>query len=122
MTSIIIRFISLATLLILILLEFIYLLPVYVLSLIVNFILTLIWYFPSIYQLYSFIFTAKEYDLKIRIYLLLFSPIIIILYIPIIVIYFIGYGIFLSSVNPLIAIIQRPDYPLYSLSLTVSIA
>lgn len=43
-----------------------------------------------------FIHFAKEYNLKIRIYLLLFSPIIIILYIPIIVIYFIWYGIFLS--------------------------
>src|SRR3954462_4268757 len=111
MTSIIIRFISLATLLILIFLEFIYLLPIYMLSLIINFIITLIWYFPSIYQLYSFIFTAKEYNLKIRIYLLLLSPIIIILYIPIIIICFIEYGIFLSLINPLMAIIQRPDYP-----------
>jgi hypothetical protein len=120
MTSIIIKPIIFIITIILILLEFIFLLPIYVLSLIVNFIITLIWLFPSIYQLYLFIFTAKEYSLRIRIYLLLLSPIIIILYIPIIVICFIGYGIFLSLVNPLMTFTQRPDYPLNSLSLTVA--
>jgi hypothetical protein len=121
MTSIIKRFIA-TILIIMIVFEFIYLLPMYLLSLIINFIITLIWYFPSIYQFYSFIFIAKEYNLRIRIYLLILSPIIIILYIPIIVIYLIGYGIFFSLINPLMTIIQRPDYPLYTLSLTAAIA
>ncbi|GBC10558.1 hypothetical protein RclHR1_09710009 [Rhizophagus clarus] len=35
---------------------------------------------------------------------------------------FIGYGIFLSLINPLITIIQRPNYPPYSLSLTAAFA
>src|SRR2546430_10338807 len=96
----------------------IYLLPMHMFGLIINFIIALIWYLPSIYQLFSFIFTEKEYDLRIRIYLLLFSPIIIILYIPFFVIYSIGYGIFFSLINPLITIIQRTGYPLYSLSST----
>src|SRR6266542_4492033 len=108
--------------LILIFLEcIIYLLPIYILSLILNIFITLIWHFPLIYQFYSFIFTAKEYNLRVRIYLLLFSPIIIILYIPLFIIYFIWYGIFFSLINPLITIIQRPEYPLYSLSFTAAI-
>lgn len=106
---------------ILIPLDFIYLIPIYILSLIINLIITLVWYFPSIYQLYSFIFTEKEYDLRIRIYLFLLSPIIIILYIPFSIICSIGYCIFISLVNPLIIIIQRSEYPLYSLSLTAAI-
>src|ERR1051325_10983475 len=110
-------------LVILILLDFIiYLLPIYTLSLIINFILTLIWYLPSIYQLYSFIFTTKEYDLRIKIYLLLFfSPIIIALYIPLFIIHSVGYGIFFSLINPLITIVQRHEYPLSSLSLMAAI-
>ena len=99
----------------------IYLLPTYILSLALNFFVTLIWYLPSIYQFYSFVFTTNEYDLRVRIYLLLFSPIIIILYIPFFITYSIGYGIFFSLVNPLITIIQRPEYPFYSLSLTAAI-
>jgi hypothetical protein len=122
MNSIIKRFIAITILIIMIVIEFIYLSPIYLLSLMINFIITLIWYFPSIYQFYSFIFTAKEYNLRIRIYLLILSPIIIILYIPMNVIYLIGYGIFLSLINPLMTIIQRPDYPLYTLSLTAAIA
>ncbi|GES99178.1 hypothetical protein RCL_jg9293.t1 [Rhizophagus clarus] len=34
---------------------------------------------------------------------------------------FIGYGIFLSLINPLMAITQRPGYPLYLLSLTIAV-
>jgi hypothetical protein len=109
-------------LVILIFLDFIYLLPTYALGLAINFIITLIWYFPTIYQLYSFIFMAKEYYLRIRIYLLLFSPIVIISYIPYFLIYSIGYCIFISLINPLIAIIRRPEYPLYPLSSTAAIA
>jgi hypothetical protein len=118
MTSII-KFISLVTL---ILLDFIYLLPTYMFGLVINFIIMLIWYFPSIYQLYLFISTAKGYDLRIRIYLLFFSPIIIVLYILFFVIYYIGYSVFISLINPLITIIQRPEYPLYSISSTAAIA
>src|SRR6266542_5386350 len=119
MISIKIKFIFLVFL---IFLDFIlYLLPTYILSLTLNVFITLIWYFPSIYQFYSFIFTAKEYDLRVRIYLLLFSPIIFILYIPFFIIYSIVYGIFFSLINPLITIMQRPEYPLYSLSLTAAI-
>lgn len=114
-----IRFVSLA---ILIFLDFIiFLMPTYILSLIINFLIILIWYFPSLYQLYSFIFTTKEYDSKMRIYLLLISLIIIVLYIPFFTIYSIGYAIFFSLINPLITIIQRPGYPLYSLSPTAAI-
>jgi len=98
-----------------------FLLLVYISSLIINFIITLIWYFPSIYQLYLFIFIEKEYDLRIRIYLLLISPIIIVLYIPFFIIYSIGYAIFFSLINPLIIIVKRPGYPLYSLSSTVAL-
>src|SRR5436190_5105820 len=90
-------------LVILILLDFIiYLLPIYTLSLIINFVITLIWYLPSIYQLYSFIYTTKEYDLRIKIYLILSSPLIIALYIPLFIIYSVGCEIFFSLMNPLI--------------------
>jgi hypothetical protein len=89
--------------------------------LISNIITTLIWYFPSIYQLYSFIFTEKVIDLRIRIYLLLFSPLIIVLYIPICVIVFIGYSTFFILIYRLIIAFIRPEYPLYSLSLTAAL-
>lgn len=107
---------------ILIFLDFIiYLLPMYILGLIINLIITLIWYLPFIYQFYSFIFTTKEYNLRTKIYLLLFSPIIIILYIPFFITYFVVYGIFISLINPLITITQRPEYPIHSLSLIAAI-
>src|ERR1051325_4927850 len=118
MILIIIKFVTLA---ILILLDFIIYLSPSILSLIIKLITTLIWYFPSIYQLYSFIFT-REYDLKARIYLLIYSPIIIILYIPFFVIYSIGHFILFLFIIPLIVIIRRPGYPLYSISLTAAIA
>src|SRR5690242_18223139 len=98
----ILNLVKLVFLVILILLDFTHLLPIYVLSLIINLIITLIWYLPLIYQLYSFIFTTKEYDLRIKIYLFLSSPIIIALYVPLFIIYSVGYGIFFSLINPLI--------------------
>src|SRR2546429_5605835 len=98
-----------------------YHITIFMLFLITNFITTLIWYFPSIYQLYSFIFTEKEIDLRIRIYLFLFSPLIIISYIPFCIIVFIGYGIFVTLINQLVIIFLRPEYPLYSLSSTAAL-
>src|SRR4051794_10119299 len=108
------RFYFLATL---IFLEFILnFIPIYILFLITNLMTTLIWYIPSIYQLYIFIFTANEFDLRIRVYLFFFSPMIIILYIPICTLLFVGYSIFITLVVPLATIMERPEYPVYSLS------
>ncbi len=104
-------------LLILIIIDFIiYFIPICILCLIPNFIITLIWFFPSIHQLYSFIFIIKECDLRIRIYLFLISPIIIILYIPICIGLYIGYSILITLISPLITVIQRPEYSFHSLS------
>src|SRR5436190_14942934 len=98
-----------------------YFIPIYILCLISNIITTLIWYFPSIYQLYSFIFTEKDFNLRLKIYLFVFSPVIIILYIPICVVIFIVYGIFVNFIYRLIIILLRPEYPIYSLSLTAEL-
>ncbi len=104
-------------LLILIFIDFIiYFLPVCILCLIPNLIFTLIWYFPSMYQLYSFIFTSKEYELRERIYLFLVSPIIVFLYIPSCIILFIEYSIFVTLISPLVTMMKRPEYPPHSLS------
>src|SRR5688572_18433514 len=85
-------------LLFLIIIEFvIYFVP----CLIPNFISTLIWFIPSIYQLYSFIFTTKKYELRIRIYLFLISPIIVILYVPICILLYIGYSTFITLICPI---------------------
>ena len=97
-----------------------YLIPIFTLCIIPNFIITLIWYLPSICQLYSFIITEKEFDLRIRIYLFIFSPLIIVSYIQLCVIIFIGYGIFITLIYRLFLIFLRPEYPLYSLSLTAA--
>src|SRR5436190_16207219 len=105
--------ISFSLIIIIIFIDFtIYFLPVCLLVLILNTFTTLIWYFHSIYQLYSFIFTEKTHDSRIRIYLLLFSPIIIVLYIPFCIIIFIGFSIFITLINPIIIFTRRPDYPL----------
>src|SRR5436305_10261290 len=96
-----IKFVYLANL---ILFDFIIYLPHNLLSLIIKLITTFIWYFPTIYRLYSFIFTAKEYDLRTRIYLFIFSPIIVTLYIPFFVIYSIWHFILFLFVIPLIVI------------------
>src|SRR5436305_6112409 len=91
MNLLIIRFVFFA---ILILLDFIiYFIPVLTLCLIPNLFTTLFWFFPSIYQTYSYIFTTRKYDLRIKIYLFLLSPIIIICYIPIFILLSIGYSI-----------------------------
>src|SRR5438034_9666343 len=98
------------SIIIIIILDFIiYFLPICLSVLIPNLFVTLILYFPSIYQLYSFVFTAKECDLRIRIYLFLFSPVIIILYIPCCIITFIGFVIFITLINPIITITRRPE-------------
>src|SRR2546430_2726728 len=92
-----------------------YFIPIFTLCLISNFVITLIWYFPSIYQLYSFIFAEKDFDLRIRIYSFIFSPLIIVLYIPFCVVVFIGYSIFLNLIYRLIIVLLRPEYSLDSL-------
>src|SRR6266498_116413 len=104
----ILKFVFLPTLILLeLILNFI---PIYILCLIPNLITTLIWYIPSIYQLYNFIFTKSELDLRISIYLFLLSPVIIILYIPTCILLFIGYSIFIGLIVPIITIIKRPEY------------
>ena len=95
-----------------------YLIPIFTLCIIPNFIITLIWYLPSIYQLYFV--TEKEFDLRIRIYLFIFLSLIIVSYIQLCVIIFIGYGIFITLIYRLFIIFLRPEYPLYSLSLTAA--
>lgn len=99
----------------------IYFIPIFTLCLIPNFVITIIWYLPSIYQLYSFIFTKKKVDLRIKIYLFLLSPLIIILYIPLCIIIFIGYSINITLIRRLITIFLRPEYPISSFSSTVSL-
>src|ERR1051325_7129146 len=104
---------------ILIVLDFIiYFLPILTLCcLIPNLLLT---YVSSILHIYSCIFENK-YDLKIRIYLFLSFPIIIILYIAIFTSLFIGFSIFMTLIDPLITTMARPEYPFYSLSSTAAI-
>jgi hypothetical protein len=110
------------SIIIIVLIDFIiYLLPVCLLVLIPNLFISLIWYLPSIYQLYSFIFTTKEFDLRIRTYLFILSPIIIILYIPCCIITFISFIIFITLINPIMVIARRPEYPFYLLSSTAAI-
>lgn len=111
------------SIIIIIILDFIiYILPVCLLVLIPNLFISLIWYLPSIYQLYSFIFTTKEEKFRIRIYLFILSPIIIILYIPCCIITFIAYIIFITIINPIVTIARRPEYPFYLISSTAAIA
>ncbi len=108
-------------LLILVITDFIlYFIPIFLSCLIPNFLITLIWFFPSIYQLYSFIFTIKECDIRIRIYLFFTSPIIILLYIPTCIVLYIGYIILITLICPFITIIQRPEYSFHSLSLVAT--
>jgi hypothetical protein len=114
MCSLIIKFIFL---LILILLEFIiYFVPVLLLCLIPNLFMSLFWLFPSIYQLYLYIFTEKKCDLRIRIYLFLISPIFIILYVPSFILLSIGYSILITLVLPFLTVMTRPEYSFNSLS------
>ncbi len=104
-------------LLILIIIDFIiYFIPICILCLIPNFLITLFWFFPSIHQLYSLIFTKKECDLRIRIYLFSISPMIIILYVPICIGTYIGYSVLITLIFPLITVIRRPEYSFHSLS------
>jgi len=107
---------------VLILLDFIiYSIPTCILILVPNLFTTFFWYLPSIYQFYSFIFTEKEYDLRIRIYSFLFSPLIIILYIPFCIMMLIGFNIFITLINPIIIVLQRSEYPFHSISLTAAL-
>lgn len=99
----------------------IYFIPIFILGLIPNFLITLIWYLPSLYQLYSFIFIKEKLKLRIRIYLIFFSPLIILLYIPLCIIIFIGYSINIILIRQLITIFLRPEYPIYSFSSTASL-
>jgi hypothetical protein len=122
MTATITRTIRIVFFSILIILEsIIYLIPILTLCLIPNFVITIIWYLPSIYQLYSYIFIKKKLNLRIRIYLFLFSPLIIIMYIPLCFIIFIGYSINIILIRRLMTVFLRPEYPIYSFSLTASL-
>src|ERR1044072_1881930 len=102
---------------ILIMIDFsLYFIPIFLLCFIPNFLITLIWFFPSIFQLCSFILINKEWDLRIKIYLFLISPIIILLYLLIGIGTYVYYRILITLIFPLITIIQRPEYSLHSLS------
>src|ERR1043165_5574849 len=108
-------------LLILVLIDFaLYFIPICILCLIPNLLITLIWFVPSIYRLYSLIFAKKEWDLRIRISLFFVSPVIIVSFIPICIGTCIGYSIRITLIFPLMTVIQRPEYPFHSLSSTAA--
>lgn len=99
----------------------IYILPVLLLCLIPNIIISLLTYLPSIFQIYSHLFYIISNDLRKRIYLFLSFPIIVALYIPIYMFLIIGYCIFVTLIYPFVIIIKRPEYPYYSISSTAAI-